>query len=61
MLRSLLTRAYWSRSCTVDPAYGWFLEKVKAAVDRARLKHSSDTVGSLDPTGKAFVLAPPDA
>lgn len=44
MLRSLLTKAYWSRSCTVDPAYGWFLEKLKAAVDRARLKYGSDEV-----------------
>lgn len=46
VLRSLLTRAYWSRSCTVDPAYGWFLGKVKAAVDTARLAHGSETVRS---------------
>lgn len=44
VLRSLLTKAYWSRSCTVDPAYGWFLAKVKAAIDSARLKHGSDEV-----------------
>jgi hypothetical protein len=60
VLRSLLTKAYWSRSCTVDPAYGWFLEKVKAAVDSARLTHSSDTVGSMNPTGTPSVNAAPD-
>lgn len=46
MLKSLLTKAYWSRSCTVEPAYGWFLAKLKASVDEARLKHGADEVGS---------------
>ncbi len=47
MLKSLLTKAYWSRSCTPDPAYGWFLAKLKESVDSARLKHGADEVPPL--------------
>lgn len=47
MLKSLLTKAYWNRSCTPDPAYGWFLAKLKESVDSARLKHGADEVPPL--------------
>lgn len=42
--RALLTREYWANTSTVDPAYTWYLERVKAAVDEARLASGADQV-----------------
>lgn len=47
VLRSLATPDYWKRSCTVDPAYGWFLASLKTTMDLTRLKHNSDQVTVL--------------
>ena len=44
VLRALLTREYWSRRCTTDPAYTWYLVKLKATIDAARLATGSEQV-----------------
>ena len=44
VLKSLLTRAHWNRSCTVDRGYGWYLAKLRAAIDTTRLKHGAEEV-----------------
>ena len=48
VLRALLTREYWSRRCTTDPAYTWYIAKLKATVDAARLATGSEQARSLD-------------
>ena len=40
--RSLLSADYWRGQCTVDPGYRWYLERVRAAVDTARLECRAD-------------------
>ena len=37
VLRALLTRDYWAGRCTTDPAYTWYLQRLKATIDAARL------------------------
>ena len=44
VLRALLTRDYWTRRCTADPAYTWYLAKLKATIDVARLATGSEQV-----------------
>ena len=44
VLRALLTRDYWTRRCTADPAYTWYLAKLKATIDAARLTTGSEQV-----------------
>ena len=55
VLRALLTRDYWTRRCTADPAYTWYLAKLKATIDSARLATGSEQVchrGHHDDAGR---------
>ncbi|KAL4434662.1 hypothetical protein ABPG77_002785 [Micractinium sp. CCAP 211/92] len=45
--RALFTRAFWGTRCTTSPGYSWYLERVKAVVDRARLETGSEQVDLL--------------
>lgn len=44
VLRALLTRDYWARRCATAPAYTWYLQRLKATIDAARLATGSDRV-----------------
>ena len=46
VLRTLLTRDYWAGRCTSAPGYTWYLDRLKATVDAARLATGSDQVCS---------------
>jgi len=56
VLRALLTRDYWTRRCTADPAYTWYLAKLKATIDVARLATGSEQVRPLNIKGTGASL-----
>jgi hypothetical protein len=42
--RAFASRAYWAGHATTDEGYRWYLERVAALVDTARLECKSDQV-----------------
>lgn len=56
VLRALLTRRYWAGRCTTDPGYTWYLARLKATIDAARLASGSEQASGYSARSGLYIM-----